>query len=149
MNSSIRQLGAFRPAGHQVAIALAFASLIGGLSMAPAFAARSDEHIGVTGKTIATSVHRTAIAKTTGIDKTTGLDTGAPITTSVQSTSRRRCITSHGNRQVSICSSRSICVVRRMRFASPAGWPVFSSWPAIAVDSPANEVHDAQRLVRY
>lgn len=44
MNSSIRQLGAFRPAGHQVAIALAFASLIGGLSMAPAFASRSDEH---------------------------------------------------------------------------------------------------------
>lgn len=44
MNSSIRQLGAFRPAGRQVAVALVFASLIGGLSMSPASAAGFDGH---------------------------------------------------------------------------------------------------------
>jgi len=38
MKSSIRQAGFFRPTSRKAVVALAFASLLGGLSIAPAFA---------------------------------------------------------------------------------------------------------------
>jgi len=42
MKSSIRRTGYFSPSGRKVAMALAFASLIGGLSISPTLAARDD-----------------------------------------------------------------------------------------------------------
>jgi hypothetical protein len=44
MKSSIRKIGHLRLNRHKVAMALAFASLVGGLSMSPAVAARDDGH---------------------------------------------------------------------------------------------------------
>ena len=44
MKSSIPKLKYLRPARHKVALALAFASLISGLSISPAVAARDGEH---------------------------------------------------------------------------------------------------------
>jgi hypothetical protein len=43
MKSSIRQTGYFRPSGRKVAMAVAFSSLIGGLSISPTLAARDGE----------------------------------------------------------------------------------------------------------
>jgi hypothetical protein len=44
MKSSIRKINYLWPARYTVAMVLAFASLISGLSISPAFAARDDEH---------------------------------------------------------------------------------------------------------
>ncbi len=44
MKSSTNQTGFFKPTGRKAVIALAFASLLGGLSISPAFAERNNDH---------------------------------------------------------------------------------------------------------
>ena len=44
MKSSTRNTGFFKPTGRKAVVALIFASLMGGLSISPAFAERNNDH---------------------------------------------------------------------------------------------------------